>query len=91
MNVFEKQADEIRTNLEVHCAENDGDMEEYFGDGSIYGETNDGGWIVGYGVYGGANIVIYPDCVYVGGFRSKPFSENLKAALADFRYILENC
>ena len=91
MNEYEKTADNCRIGLEEWCSENDGDMMDYFEDGAIYGEDERGGWIVGYGVIGSANMVIYKDCVKCGGYSSKEFSPELKRGLAELRGILENC
>lgn len=54
-------------------------------EGGIYGEDENGNWIVGYGVSGSANIVITSDHVEFGGARSEPFSPEAKAALAELR------
>ena len=90
-NDCQKLVDMSLVNLERWCAENDGDMMDFFGDGSIYGETDDGEFIVGYGIYGSANLVIGADCVKCGNCVSSKFSPMLKKALEDFREILENC
>ena len=83
--------DSLRRNLEEYCQDNDGDILDFFGDGSIYGETADGGLIVGFGVLGSANLVVYGDCVRCGDCQSSAFSPMLKAAMDDFRNILINC
>ena len=90
-NEYDKQANSLRSKLERYCRNHDGDMFDFFGDGSIYGETESGEWIVGFGVIGNANLLIGKDCVKCGGYSSKEFSPMLKKALADFRSTLENC
>jgi len=89
-NRFELSAEDIRMMMEKWCEEHDGDMLDYFTD-SIYGEDADGNWIIGYGVFGSANIVCERDCIQFNGVRSKPFSPELKAGIAEVRYTLENC
>ena len=90
-NECRKCADMSLANLERWCAENDGDMTGFFGDGSIYGEDGTGGLIVGYGIYGSANLCICKDHVDCGGYSSAKFSPELERAMDEFRSILENC
>lgn len=87
----QKCADMSLANLERWCAENDGDMMDFFGEGSIYGEDENGGLIVGFGVNGSANIVICADHVDCGGYSSSEFSPQLQKGMDEFRSILENC
>ena len=87
----EKMADNLCNSLERWCEENDGEMLDFFEDGSIYGEDADGGLIVGYGVCGSANLVIYKDCVRIGGYSSKEFSPRLKRGISNLKEILSNC
>lgn len=84
-------AEQVRKNLEDWCAEHDGDMYDFFGDGSICGEDLDRNLLVGFGVYGSANIVITKDCVECGGMKSARFSDPLAKGLSEFRNLLENC
>ena len=90
-NEFEKQSNCFRDEMEKYCRRHDGDVSGFFSDGSIYGETESGEWIVGFGVIGNANILIGKDCVRCGGYSSREFSPMLKKALADYRSALENC
>ena len=66
------------------------DLAAHF-EGGIYGEDENGNWIVGYGVSGSANIVVTPDHVEFGSVRSEPFSPEAKAAIAELRKTLANC
>ena len=86
-----KEINSICENMESYCSLHDGDMVDFFADGSIYGETADGELIVGFGVFGSANILLCENCVKCGNYVSKEFSPMLKNALADFRSIFENC
>ena len=66
------------------------DLAAHF-EGGIYGEDENGNWIVGYGVSGWANIVVAPDHVEFGSVRSESFSPEAKAAIAELRKTLANC
>ena len=66
------------------------DLAAHF-EGGIYGEDENGNWIVGYGVSGAANSVVTPDHVAFGRARSEPFSPEAKAAIAELRRIMANC
>ena len=88
---WKEEADSLRRRLEQYCRRHDGDMTDYFADGSIYGETADGELIVGFGVVGSANLLIGADCAKCGGYFSREFSPMLKKGLAEFRSLLENC
>ena len=90
-NEYEKEANSLRLRLERYCKYHDGDMFNYFKEGSIYGETAEGDMSVGFGIIGSANLLIGKDCAKCGGYSSKEFSPMLKKALADFRSLLENC
>ena len=81
-----KEANDVRQRIEDAVD----DLTAYF-EGGIYGEDENGNWIVGYGVNGSANIVVTPDHVEFGGAASEPFSPETKAALAELRSTLENC
>ena len=83
-------ADETRDRLEEWCEEHDGDMMDFFTD-SIYGVREDGGLIVGYGVYGSANVVVGVDRAECGGRPSADFSAELKEAMRNFFETMENC
>ena len=80
-----RRANEVRESIEKDVD----DLAAHFG--SIYGEDENGNWIVGYGVSGSANIVVTPDYVKFGSARSEPFSPEAKAALAELRQTLANC
>ena len=79
-----KRANEVRESIENDVD----DLVAHFG--SIYGEDENGNWIVGYGVSGSANIVVTPDHVEFGRARSEPFSPEAKAALAELRCTMED-
>lgn len=81
-----KRANEVRQSIENDVD----DLATHFTD-QIYGEDGNGNWIVGYGVSGSANIVVTPDHVEFGGAKSKPFSPEVKVALAELRQTLANC
>ena len=81
-----KQANEVREGVEKDVD----DLAAHF-EGGIYGEDENGNWIVGYGVSGSANIVVTPDHVEFGSARSEPFSSEAKAAIAELRKTLANC
>lgn len=91
MDKRELLANLLRDGMEDYCADHDGDMTDYFVDGSIYGEDGEGNWIVGYGVIGAANLLIGRDCAICGGYKSREFSPTLKKGLETFRALLENC
>ena len=80
-----KQANEVRESIEKDVD----DLAAHFG--SIYGEDENGNWIVGYGVSGSANIVVTPDHVEFGSARSEPFSPEAKSALAELRRTMASC
>ena len=81
-----EQANEVRESIEKDVD----DLAAHF-EGGIYGEDENGNWIVGYGVSGSANIVVTPDRVEFGNARSEPFSPETKSALAELRQTLANC
>jgi hypothetical protein len=81
----------LAQSLENWCEDHDGDLTDFFGEGSIYGETEEGDYIVGFGVCGNANLLVGRNCVKCGNARSPQFSTELKKALAEFRSMLENC
>ena len=81
-----KQANEVREGIEKDVD----DLAAHF-EGGIYGEDENGNWIVGYGVSGSANIVVTPDHVEFGSAKSEPFSPEAKAAIAELRKTLANC
>ena len=80
-----KRANEVREGVEKDVD----DLAAHFG--SIYGEDENGNWIVGYGVSGSANVVVTPDHVEFGSAKSESFSPEAKAALAELRRAMENC
>ena len=82
----EKQANEVRESIEKDVD----DLAAHF-TGGIYGEDENGNWIVGYGVSGSANIVVTPDHVEFGSAKSEPFSPEAKAALTELRRMMESC
>lgn len=86
-----RTAEDLHAAMEEWCVSHDGDIADFFTDGSIYGEDSEGNWIVGYGVCGSMDIVVCPDCVKAGGFRSGDFSPELASAVADLRNLLGNC
>ena len=81
-----KQASEVREGIEKDVD----DLAAHF-EGGIYGEDENGNWIVGYGVSGSANIVVTPDHVEFGSAKSETFSPEAKAAIAELRKTLANC
>ena len=81
-----KRANEVRESIEKDVDV----LAAHFTD-QIYGENENGNWIVGYGVSGSANIVVTPDHVEFGSARSEPFSPEAKAAIAELRQMLANC
>ena len=81
-----KRANEVRESIEKDVDV----LAAHFTD-QIYGENENGNWIVGYGVSGSANIVVTPDCVEFGDAKSEPFSPEAKAAIAELRRTMENC
>ena len=81
-----KQANEVRESIEKDVD----DLGAHF-EGGIYGEDENGNRIFCYGVSGSANIVVTPDHVEFGGAKSKPFSPEVKVALAELRQTLANC
>ena len=81
-----KRANEVRESIEKDVDV----LAAHFTD-QIYGENENGNWIVGYGVSGPANIVVTPDHVEFGCAKSEPFSSEVRAALADLRRTLANC
>lgn len=85
------QADSLLENLEEHCANNCGEMFDFFGEGSIYGETAEGDLIVGFGIIGSVNLLIGRDCVKCGGYSTEKFSPMLKRGMDAFRNLLDNC
>ena len=81
-----KQANEMRESIEKDVD----DLAAHF-EGGIYGEDENGNWIVGYGVSGSVNIVVTPDHVEFGSAKSEPFSQEAKVALAELRRMMESC
>ena len=79
-------ANEVRESIEKDVD----DLAAHFTD-RIYGEDENGNWIVGYGVSGSANIVVTPDHVEFGNARSEPFSPEAKVALAELRRTMVSC
>lgn len=87
---FQKEADDLLAKMEGWYLDH-GDLIDFFQEGSILGEDEDGGWIVGFGTFGSANLVVGRRRVSFGGYESRPYSPGLSKALSDFRHILENC
>lgn len=81
-----KQANDIRQRLEDAAD----DLAAHF-EGGIYGDDENGNWIVGYGVSGSINIVVTPDHVEFGDARSAPFTEETQSTLAELRSMMEHC
>ena len=89
-NFLQKTANDVRNKLETWCDEHDGDMTDFFAD-SIYGEDWNGGLVIGFGVYGSANIVVDEHYVKCGDYLSRRFSERLTKAMTEFISMLDNC
>lgn len=87
---LQKEANDLLEKMERFYLDN-GDMMDFFQEGAICGEDDDGGWIVGYGIYGSANLVVGRRKVSCGGYESRPYSPGLSKALSEFRHLLENC
>ena len=81
-----RQANEVRKGIE----ENIDDLGTHF-EGCVYGNDENGNWIVGFGISGLTNIVVTPDRVEFGDAQSEPFSPEAKVALAELRRTIENC
>ena len=79
-------ANEIRQRIEEAAD----DLAAHF-EGGIYGDDENGNWIVGYGVSGSENIVVMPDLVKFGDVCSVPFTAETQTALAELRSLLEQC
>ena len=62
------------------------DLAAHF-EGGIYGEDENGNWIVGYGVSGSANIVVAPDHVEFGSVRNSPGVRDGTGELAKSRLL----
>ena len=62
------------------------DLAAHF-EGGIYGEDENGNWIVGYGVSGSANIVVTPDHVEFGSVRNSPGVRDGTGELAKSRLL----
>lgn len=89
-NCLQIAANDTRKKLETWCVEHDGDMIDFFTD-SIYGEDENGDLIIGFGVYGSANIVVNEHYVKCGGYLSRRFSDRLTKAMTEFISMLDNC
>lgn len=87
---MKEQCESIRKGMSEWYDEHD-DLLDYFGDGEIYGEDKDGNLIVGFGVYGSANIVITDEFVEFGSVRSEKFSERLTRGVRELKHILNHC
>lgn len=76
----QKHANEIRQKIENDVE----DLAAHF-EGGIYGNDENGNWIVGHGVSGSTNIVVTHDRVEFGDASSESFSPETKAALTELR------
>jgi len=63
------------------------DLAAHF-EGNIYGQDENGNWIVGYDVSGSTNIVVTPEHVEFGDAVSEPFLPETKTALAELRAMM---
>ena len=79
---FKKEADRIKAEIDAEVAKGGG-LVDYFTD-QVCGTTDDGRWIVGYGVYGpNGHIVVCPTCVTVCGVDSEPFDRESMEAMEE--------
>lgn len=85
---FKEEANRIRDEIEKNVADGK-DLVDYFTD-NVYGSTEDGRWIIGYGVYGPAgHIIVCPTCVTVCGEDSEPFCRDAMVAMEEVMTILD--